>query len=77
MKVIEFNDVSKRYKLYSKGGLYLRDRISHALGRLNPFNGHVTVEPELSTVAKSKLTLGTQIFGLSRTFPSRLGRENL
>jgi ABC-type polysaccharide/polyol phosphate transport system ATPase subunit len=60
MKVIEFNDVSKRYKLYSKGGLYLRDRISHALGRLNPFNGHVTVEPELSTVAKSKLTLGTQ-----------------
>ena len=40
MNVIEFKDVSKKYKLYSKGGLYLRDRITHALGRLNPFNGH-------------------------------------
>lgn len=61
MKVIEFTDVSKRYKLYSKGGLYLRDRISHVLGRLNPLNGRVAVnDSELSAVAKSKLTLGSQ-----------------
>ena len=39
MNVIKFEDVSKRYKLYSKGGLYLRDRITHALQRFNPFNG--------------------------------------
>jgi lipopolysaccharide transport system ATP-binding protein len=60
MKVIEFSDVSKRYKLYSKGGLYLRDRISHALGRLNPFNGHASVDLELPAAGKSPLTLGTQ-----------------
>jgi lipopolysaccharide transport system ATP-binding protein len=36
---IQFENVSKKYKLYSKGGLYLRDRITHALQRLNPFNG--------------------------------------
>jgi ABC-type polysaccharide/polyol phosphate transport system ATPase subunit len=39
MAVIKFDNVSKKYKLYSKGGLYLRDRITHALQRLNPFNG--------------------------------------
>jgi ABC-type polysaccharide/polyol phosphate transport system ATPase subunit len=38
VSVISFENVSKNYKLYSKGGLYLRDRISHALHRLNPFN---------------------------------------
>src|SRR5512135_1552162 len=40
MIAINFNDVSKKYKLYSKGGLYLRDRITHALQRMNPLNGH-------------------------------------
>jgi ABC-type polysaccharide/polyol phosphate transport system ATPase subunit len=39
MNVISFQEVSKKYKLYSKGGLYLRDRITHALQRLNPLNG--------------------------------------
>ena len=39
MNVISFRNVSKKYKLYSKGGLYLRDRVTHALERLNPFNG--------------------------------------
>ncbi len=39
MSVISFENVSKSYKLYSKGGLYLRDRMSHVLHRLNPFNG--------------------------------------
>ncbi len=39
MSVISFKNVSKNYKLYSKGGLYLRDRMSHVLHRLNPFNG--------------------------------------
>ncbi len=39
MSVISFENVSKNYKLYSKGGLYLRDRMSHVLHRLNPFNG--------------------------------------
>jgi ABC-type polysaccharide/polyol phosphate transport system ATPase subunit len=42
MIAIKFENVSKKYKLYSKGGLYLRDRLTHALGRLNPFNGRVT-----------------------------------
>jgi lipopolysaccharide transport system ATP-binding protein len=42
MTAIKFETVSKKYKLYSKGGLYLRDRLTHALGRLNPFNGRVT-----------------------------------
>jgi ABC-type polysaccharide/polyol phosphate transport system ATPase subunit len=37
--VIKFESVSKKYKLYSKGGLYLRDRMTHALQRFNPFNG--------------------------------------
>jgi len=40
MIVISFRNVSKKYKLYSKGGLYLRDRITHALARLNPIHGH-------------------------------------
>ncbi len=39
MSVISFENVCKNYKLYSKGGLYLRDRLSHVLHRLNPFNG--------------------------------------
>ena len=39
MTAIRFDNVSKKYKLYSKGGLYLRDRVTHALQRLNPFNG--------------------------------------
>src|SRR5258706_13478308 len=39
MPAIQFDDVSKKYKLYSKGGLYLRDRITHGLQRFNPFNG--------------------------------------
>lgn len=39
MNAISFQNVSKKYKLYSKGGLYLRDRITHNLQRLNPFNG--------------------------------------
>ena len=37
--MIEFKGVTKKYKVYNKGGLYLRDRLSHALNRLNPFNG--------------------------------------
>ncbi len=37
--MIRFDSVSKKYKLYSKGGLYLRDRLTHALQRFNPFNG--------------------------------------
>ena len=49
---IKFENVSKKYKLYSKGGLYLRDRVTHALGRLNPFN-HFPRNPE-------KPTAGTQ-----------------
>src|SRR5258706_2766923 len=36
---IKCENVSKKYKLYSRGGLYLRDRLTHALQRLNPFNG--------------------------------------
>lgn len=40
MSTIKFANVSKGYKLYSKGGLYLRDRVTHALQRINPFNGH-------------------------------------
>ena len=39
MNVITFQNISKKYKLYNKGGLYLRDRISHSLHRLNRFNG--------------------------------------
>src|SRR5258706_14694518 len=39
MAAIKFDDVSKKYKLYSKGGLYLRDRLTHGLQRFNPFNG--------------------------------------
>jgi len=39
MTAIKFDNVSKKYKLYSKGGLYLRDRVTHALQFLNPFNG--------------------------------------
>ncbi len=39
MAAIKFDDVSKKYKLYSKGGLYLRDRITHGVQRFNPFNG--------------------------------------
>ncbi len=38
MTVIKFDNVSKKYKLYSKGGLFLRDRLTHALRRMNPFN---------------------------------------
>jgi len=38
-KLIVIGQIAKKYKLYSKGGLYLRDRLTHALGRLNPFNG--------------------------------------
>jgi ABC-type polysaccharide/polyol phosphate transport system ATPase subunit len=38
MIAVKFDDVSKHYKLYNKGGLYLRDRVTHALQRLNPFN---------------------------------------
>lgn len=37
MSTIKFENVSKQYKLYSKGGLYLRDRVTHALARINPF----------------------------------------
>jgi len=39
MSTIKFDNVSKKYKLYSKGGLYLRDRVTHAFQRVNPFNG--------------------------------------
>ncbi len=39
MTVIKFENASKKYKLYSQSGLYLRDRITHALQRLNPLNG--------------------------------------
>jgi ABC-type polysaccharide/polyol phosphate transport system ATPase subunit len=48
---IKFQDVSKKYKLYSKSGLYLRDRITHTLQRFNPLNGvssltsHPTPDP--------------------------------
>ena len=42
MTAIKFENVSKKYKLYSKGGLYMRDRITHALQRFNPFNGRAT-----------------------------------
>lgn len=40
MSKIKFENVSKRYKLYSKGGLYLRDRVTHALMRINPFKNY-------------------------------------
>ena len=60
MNVIAFDNVSKKYKLYSKGGLYLRDRVTHALGKLNPFNGtqHSSSSPSpvsgtLSSVSSS------------------------
>lgn len=45
MTVIKFENVSKKFKLYSKGGLYLRDRVTHALQRLNPFNGAQEAAP--------------------------------
>src|SRR5258705_11768364 len=74
--VIKFQDVSKKYKLYSKGGLYLRDRIPHTLQRLNPFNGHkpsaLSPEPSSSscqppTLRSSPLALGTD-HALERDF---------
>lgn len=49
MVAIKFDNVSKKYKLYSKGGLYLRDRVTHSLQRLNPFKGR-SLAPELSSV---------------------------
>jgi len=39
MSTIKFYNVSKKYKLYSKGGLYLRDRVTHTLNRINLFSG--------------------------------------
>ena len=46
MTAIKFDNVSKKYKLYSKGGLYLRDRVTHSLQRLNPFKGRsLATEP--------------------------------
>src|SRR5262245_1007461 len=36
MSTIRFENVSKKYRLYSKGGLYLRDRMSRFLQSLNP-----------------------------------------
>src|SRR5258705_1566787 len=62
MTVIKFDSVSKKYKLYSKGGLYLRDRITHALGRLNPFNGHKSsaLSSQPSTLNSSPLALGSE-----------------
>jgi ABC-type polysaccharide/polyol phosphate transport system ATPase subunit len=64
MTVIKFEDVSKRYKLYSKGGLYMRDRLSHALQRFNPFNGHHGAQNgesnQLSPTGSHALKLGTE-----------------
>jgi ABC-type polysaccharide/polyol phosphate transport system ATPase subunit len=59
--VIKFENVSKKYKLYSKGGLYLRDRISHALGRLIPLNGHKpsAPSPEPASTSSHPLALGS------------------
>ena len=67
MTVIKFENVAKKYKLYSKGGLYLRDRITHTLDRLKPFNGSrvsARIEPssadsQLYTPRRSPLALGT------------------
>jgi len=60
--VIKFENVSKKYKLYSKGGLYLRDRITHALERWNPFNGEKgSAFSSATAVADSKaLSLGSE-----------------
>lgn len=68
MTVIKFESVSKKYKLYSQGGLYLRDRITHILQRFNPFNGSLpnsaangTVpSAALSAPASKSLALGSQ-----------------
>jgi ABC-type polysaccharide/polyol phosphate transport system ATPase subunit len=64
MTVIKFENVSKRYKLYSKGGLYMRDRMSHALRRFNPFNGHHAAQNgesnQLSPTGSHALKLGTE-----------------
>lgn len=38
MTVIEFKDVSKKYRLRHKNSFYLRDTMTNALARLNPFN---------------------------------------
>jgi len=54
MSTIKFDNVSKRYKLYSKGGLYLRDRVTHTLKRINPFNGyHRTWRPKFNLTSVS------------------------
>ena len=50
-KIIKFDNVSKKYKLYSKGGLYLRDRITHAISRVNPFNRSSVALGSSSSVA--------------------------
>lgn len=38
MTVIEFKDVSKKYRLRHKNSFYLRDTMTNALARLNPFS---------------------------------------
>jgi lipopolysaccharide transport system ATP-binding protein len=67
MTVIKFENVSKKYKLYSRGGLYLRDRVTHALQRLNPFNG--TQHPGLGTqhsLERDFLALKDVSFGITK-----------
>ena len=51
MTAIEFANVSKKYKLYSKSGLYLRDRVNHSIQRLNPFKRRSAAFEPSSSVA--------------------------
>ncbi len=60
MIAIKFKDVSKKYKLYSKGGLYMRDRLTHALQRFNPFNGRSAAHTDEPSPGVQALTLGTK-----------------
>jgi len=64
MSAIKFDSVSKKYKLYSKGGLYLRDRITHALQQFNPFNGaskaSTAQNGDASPAGNTVLALGSQ-----------------
>ncbi len=44
MTSIKFEDVSKKFKIYGRGGLYLRDRITHFLHSIKPFNWRSTLQ---------------------------------
>jgi ABC-type polysaccharide/polyol phosphate transport system ATPase subunit len=70
MLAISFYNVSKQFTCYNKGGLYLRDRLTHALQQLMPFNRGFAW-PHLATEAKIDVRLRETAAGKGLRVDSR------